>query len=751
MAMANIARRACRVAVAGVLACAVSGPVHKTAAQQALAPAARGPAFRLIELPSGRVLAEARPDLLATPVAPGSLMKLVTLVAAVEHGVVDEHTRITCRRTVVVDGKTLTCVHPDLHRPLTAAEAIGYSCNGFFAAVAQRVTRESLDGVLIRMGLPAIAAGAPVASAALGLAGMKATPGQLLEAFLRAVGPWRHEIAMPDAARRILRSGTELAVSAGTASALGAAGFTGLAKTGTAPMPGGGFAGIVTAEVNAELPTHAIVVLVPGGAGADAAAEAARLLAGHGAPRRVQQVRVGVARRDGSGYDVVVEALDDYVAEVVAGEMGPDAPPAALEAMAITARTFVAANMGRHEAEGFDVCDLTHCQVRGRSSRSTAAAARATSGLILVDGGRPAQVYFSAWCGGYTDTPSRAWRGAQDRPYLPAQPDPACADERAWTTELPEPELRRALEAAGLKGSSVTAFSVSSRSPSGRVDELRAAGMTPDRIGGNAFRAAAGRVLGWQSVKSTLFEVGQSATGYVLTGRGSGHGVGLCIRGAANRGRAGASRTDILAAYFPGLAVESRQTAAWSARPLARVNTLIRVSLPEGEREQVRGVQMLAGRALKDMAARLAVAPPPEVALEFHPTVEAFSRATGQPWWTAARTTGTRIDLLPRAVLARRGILETTLRHEFVHLLAEPALAGRALWVREGLAVALAGELPRDGAKTGERTAAGAPVCPSDEDLRTAPDRESWRRAYDAAGRCAARALADGRRWKDLR
>ncbi len=749
--MAGIARRACRVAVAGVLACVMSGPVHEAAAQQAPRPGVRGPAFRLIELPSGRVLAEARPDVLATPVAPGSLMKLVTLIAAVEHGVVDEHTRITCRRTVVVDGRPLRCVHPDLHRPMTAVEAIGYSCNGFFAAVAERLPRESLDGVLIRMGLPAIAAGAPVASSALGLAGIKATPAQLLDAFLRAVGPSRHEIAMPDAARRILRSGTELAVRTGTASALGASGFTGLAKTGTAPMPGGGFAGIVTAEVNAELPTHAIVVLVPGGAGADAAAEAARLLAGHGAPRRLQQVRVGVARRDGSGYDVVVQALDDYVSEVVAGEMGPDAPPAALEAMAITARTFAAANMGRHEAEGFDVCDLTHCQVRGRSSRSTAAAARATSGRILADHGQLAQVYFSAWCGGHTESPSRAWRGAKDRPYLPAQPDPACADEQAWTTELPEPQLRRALEAAGLKGSGVTVFSVSARSPSGRVDDLRVAGMTPDRIGGTAFRAAAGRVLGWQSVKSTLFDVERSATGYVLTGRGSGHGVGLCIRGAANRGRAGASRADILAAYFPGLDVESRPAAAGSARPDTPANTRIRVSLPESEREQARSVQAIAGRALKDMAARLGVAPPPEVDLVFHPTVEAFTRATGQPWWTAARTTVARVDLLPCAVLARRGILETTLRHEFVHLLAEPALAGRALWVREGLAVALAGERPRDGAREGTRTTAGAPPCPSDEDLRTARDREAWRRAYDAAGRCVASALADGRRWQDLR
>jgi hypothetical protein len=66
------------------------------------------------------------------------------------------------------------------------------------------------------------------------------------------------------------------------------------------------------------------------------------------------------------------------------------------------------------------------------------------------------------------------------------------------------------------------------------------------------------RLLGWQTLKSTLFDVRRSGTGYVLTGRGSGHGVGLCVRGAMKRASRGASRDEILAAYFPGLTVASR-------------------------------------------------------------------------------------------------------------------------------------------------------------------------------------------------
>jgi hypothetical protein len=135
----------------------------------------------------------------------------------------------------------------------------------------------------------------------------------------------------------------------------------------------------------------------------------------------------------------------------------------------------------------------------------------------------------------------------------------------------------------------------------------------------------------------------------------------------------------------------------------------------------------------------------------FHPTVEAFSRATGQPWWIAARTSGTRIDLLPRAVLAGRGTLGSTLRHEFVHMLTEPALKGRPLWIREGLAVVMAGEVSSPARPAGDRAGAPDLACPSDEVLRASRSADAWRRAYDSAGRCMAKALADGRRWQDLR
>ncbi len=731
------------------------------AAQPTAQTGTTGPAFRLVALPSMRVVAESRPDVLGARLAPGSLMKAVTLAAALEHGVANSQTRILCRRTIDVDGRPLTCVHPDFHRALDPVEALAHSCNVYFATLASRLPRTALDDMLVRAGLRPSAPAASTVRAALGLDGVGATPRELLDAFCRMadVGPTR--ITLADETRRVLRLGFEGAARTGTADALARAGFSGLAKTGTAPMPGGGYHGIVAAVVNTDLPTHAIVVVAPGGTGAQAAALAADVLVRHGVPRRGRAesapppsdagirrpdvkdpvssaasspaggfVRVGRFRPSGR-YDVSTVAIEDYVAQGIAGEGEPASAPAAAQALAIAVRTFAVVNRGRHEREGFDLCDLTHClSLRAATSASRAAAA-STADRILTHDGKPADVYWSAWCGGHTERPSQVWAGATDPAWLPAQPDPFCAGLPGWTADLREVQVRQVLQAAGLRGGRVEGLRVVARTSSGRADRLQADGMVPDTVAGTVFRATTGRLLGWQLAKSTRFEIRRTAAGYRLTGTGLGHGVGLCVRGAGVRAAAGASAATILAAYFPGLAVTTLAPA-----------TAVRVMLPESDREQLPAIRSLAVSALTDLAAKLDAAAPAAVDLRFHPTVESYTRATGLPWWTAARTRGPVIDLLPADVLGRRGVLEASIRHELTHVLTEASLAGRPLWAREGLAQVMAGESPSGPITDGP--------CPADADLRDAASPDAWRLAYAAAGRCVARALAAGTPWREL-
>jgi SpoIID/LytB domain protein len=70
-----------------------------------------------------------------------------------------------------------------------------------------------------------------------------------------------------------------------------------------------------------------------------------------------------------------------------------------------------------------------------------------------------------------------------------------------------------------------------------------------------------------------------------------------------------------------------------------------------------------------------------------------FTGRTGQPWWAAAATKGNRVELQPIAILKRRGVLNTTLKHELAHVVIELVSRGRApRWLEEGFAIYLAGE-----------------------------------------------------------
>jgi SpoIID/LytB domain protein len=456
--------------------------------------------------------------------------------------------------------------------------------------------------------------------------------------------------------------------------------------------------------------------------------------------------------RIGSTLDghVTLIPLEAYVSRVLAGEGDPRAGEAAQQALAIAIRTYTLKNSGRHARDGYDLCDSTHCQVPRPSTPASRRAAMATSGQVLTYHGDLAEVFYSASCGGRSERAADVWPGA-DYPYLVSRRDDVCEDDPEWTVDFTLDAVRRSLERVGFEGDRLRDIRVDGRTSSGRVARVRLSGMRPDVIGGNEFRLAVGAV----ELKSTAFTVEKRGDALRFTGRGFGHGVGMCVIGAARRAMRGETARAILAQYYPGLeltpvtGVASRidtLTAAPAPRPAAPpavpVTSGISVTVPRLSAITAPDLERMAAAAHGDLARTLGTSALP-MTIRLHETLDSFRLATNRPWWVSDVAEGTAIDLAPAAVLAQRGGLDASVRLAVAELLVAGPLAGRPEWVRVGAA--------RYFAQGAVSPAPSRTRCPSDAELRLAVSATAQREAETRARECFARELAKTGDWRAVR
>ena len=236
---------------------------------------------------------------------PGSTAKIVESAAALEEGAVSPQDQVWCRRVPPIVGEEYRCVHPPSRSGFTLPLALANSCNYYFVALSLQLTSETLSHwySVFGFGQSTAANGTPgghvtvgpdlrrKALAALGEAGIVATPAQVLQAYsavarrgeFRILWSTREQRKDRVPSRRIeLRSrtwGTLIdglvgCVQFGTCQKAAVAGVRVAGKTGTATaLDGSGathawFAGFAPAE-NPEI---AIVVFLDRGTGAHSAA-----------------------------------------------------------------------------------------------------------------------------------------------------------------------------------------------------------------------------------------------------------------------------------------------------------------------------------------------------------------------------------------------------------------------------------------------------------------------------------------------
>lgn len=237
--------------------------------------------------------------------------------------------------------------------------------------------------------------------------------------------------------------------------------------------------------------------------------------------------------------------LERYVAGVLVKEIGQNWPAEAMKAQAVASRTYALYRIQHPRDSQYDVEASTNDQVFSGKIQPADAIMEAvndTRGQVLKFQGQIFESFFHSCCGGKSEKATQVWPGLRQQPVLSVHPDPYChlCPRNPWTLELSRGELNQILSEHGIKLGSKK-IAIQSRDDSGRVEKIAS-------VNGALFR----QWLGYDRLRSTLFEVATKGDTVIFTGRGSGHGVGLCQWGAKGMADAGKTYQDILEFYYPG-------------------------------------------------------------------------------------------------------------------------------------------------------------------------------------------------------
>jgi len=268
------------------------------------------------------------------------------------------------------------------------------------------------------------------------------------------------------------------------------------------------------------------------------------------------------------GGSVVALGLEEYIVGSILAEadvrgLDEDAAGRVAQVQAILARTYALANRSRHALDGFDLCSTTHCQVyrppdqlSGDGASLARSAVRATAGLVITYDGLPINALFHADCGGNTSDASVAW-GGQTPLYLQGVGDRFCLLEAPifWRFEVSSTDLLAALnhDPRTRVGHRLESLHTTEEDQAGRVTRvvIRGADSVSEVRGEELRHVLTGR-FGANSIRSARFSVERRGNLFVFAGKGWGHGIGLCQRGAASRARAGHTPEEIFHHYYHG-------------------------------------------------------------------------------------------------------------------------------------------------------------------------------------------------------
>lgn len=309
--------------------------------------------------------------------------------------------------------------------------------------------------------------------------------------------------------------------------------------------------------------------------------------------------------------------LEHYLYGVVPREMSYTSPFEALKAQAVASRSYSMSNVNKHQGEGYNLCDTTHCQVYGGyefEREETNLAVEETRGIFIYYDDEIIEAFYHSSSSGYTEDSSNVWGGTI--PYLTSVKDIYSLDSpySNWKISISLSELNAKLVQNGIFIGDLRGVEIIETNSTGKVNKVKLIGSHGEEIlsdsnfrnilgnttlksnwfnivsGGansaekkayvldgssitpkytdisNAFiidgtqykianRGTVNRAMGKDRSEDIGVLYQRNATDIIIEGRGYGHGVGMSQFGAMKMAEEGFSFEEILKFYYTGVEV----------------------------------------------------------------------------------------------------------------------------------------------------------------------------------------------------
>ena len=291
-----------------------------------------------------------------------------------------------------------------------------------------------------------------------------------------------------------------------------------------------------------------------------------------------------IVQRGTNSYTLLVIVhvyIEDYLYGVLPYEMGNSSGLEALKAQAVSARTYTMRAMTNSESSLYDVVDTPSDQVYSGTPSGNAnckAAVDATKGIVAKNGSSFTATYYSASNGGQTEAIKNAW-GTTSHSYLKVKDDPydlanPAAKKTTFVVNKNGTQENTALQSllnnkaaakfgTGAVVNGVTAIQLHTpkyASPSKLYTKadftVRYTRNGVSNLGTVTFNIfselEAPLNMSINSGTNELWYVDETETGFTVTARRYGHGIGMSQRGAMYMAQMGYTYDQILAFYFEG-------------------------------------------------------------------------------------------------------------------------------------------------------------------------------------------------------